>query len=176
TNSKAFTTASLAMLVDEGKLSWDDPVSKYLPSFRMYDPYASNEVMIRDLASHRAGLGLGAGDLMIYPPTDLTREEIVNRIRYIKPASSMRSRYAYNNLMFIAAGRVLETISGKSWEQFVTERILTPLAMTKTVTSVTALRASANAATAHAPENDRMIPVRYDVWENAGPAGGISSS
>jgi CubicO group peptidase (beta-lactamase class C family) len=175
-NSKAFTTASLAMLVDEGKLSWDDPVSKYLPSFRMYDPYASNEVMIRDLASHRAGLGLGAGDLMIYPPTDLTREEIVNRIRYIKPASSMRSRYAYNNLMFIAAGRVLETISGKSWEQFVTERILTPLAMTKTVTSVTALRASANAAIAHAPENDRMIPVRYDVWENAGPAGGIASS
>src|SRR5205085_12230413 len=89
---------------------------------------------------------------------------------------SMRSRYAYNNLMFIAAGRVLETISGKSWEQFVTERILTPLAMTKTVTSVTALRAGANAATAQAAENDRMIPVRYDVWENAGPAGGISSS
>src|SRR4051812_48608510 len=75
-NSKAFTTAALAMLIDEGKLSWDDPVSKYLPAFRMYDPYASNEVLIRDLVSHRAGLGLGAGDLMIYPATDLTREEI----------------------------------------------------------------------------------------------------
>lgn len=175
-NSKAFTTASLAMLVEEGKISWDDPVSKHLPSFRMYDPYASNEVMIRDLVSHRAGLGLGAGDLMIYPPTDLPREDIVSRIRYIKPASSMRSRYAYNNLMFIAAGRVIEVVSGKSWEEFVTERILTPLAMKNTVTSVRALRAVANAAIPHAPEGDKLIPVRYDVWENAGPAGGLSSS
>jgi CubicO group peptidase (beta-lactamase class C family) len=175
-NSKAFTTAALAMLVDEGKLSWDDPVSKYLPSFRMYDSYASNEVMIRDLVSHRAGLGLGAGDLLIYPSTDLTREEVVNRIRFLKPATSMRSRYNYNNLMFIAAGRVIETISGKSWEEFITERILTPLAMTKTVTSVRALRASSNAATPHAPEGDRMLPIRYDVWENAAPAGGLASS
>jgi len=88
----------------------------------------------------------------------------------------MRSRYAYNNMMFIVAGRVIETITGKSWEQFVTERILTPLAMTKTVTSVSALRASSNAAIPHAPDGDRIIPVRYDVWENAAPAGGISSS
>jgi CubicO group peptidase (beta-lactamase class C family) len=175
-NSKAFTTAALAMLIDEGKLSWDDPVSKYLPAFRMYDPYASNEVLIRDLVSHRAGLGLGAGDLMIYPATDLSREEIVSRIRYIKPATSMRSRYAYNNLMFIVAGRVIETISGKSWEEFVAERILMPLAMTKTVTSVRALRASSDAATPHAPEGDRMVPIRYDVWENAAPAGGLASS
>jgi CubicO group peptidase (beta-lactamase class C family) len=132
--------------------------------------------MIRDLVSHRAGLGLGAGDLMIFPSTDFTREEIVNRIRFIKPASSMRSRYAYNNLMFLVAGRVIETISGKSWEQFVTERILTPLAMKNTVTSVRDLRASANAATPHAPEGDRIVPVRYDVWENAAPAGGLASS
>ena len=178
-NTKAFTTAALAMLVEDGKLSWDDPVSKHLPSFRLYDPYASNEVMIRDLVSHRAGLGLGAGDLMIFPATDLTREEVVNRIRYIKPASSLRSRYAYNNLMFIAAGRVIEAVSGMSWEQFITTRILTPLAMTRTVTTVSELRKERNAAAPHtteAPDSARVVPVRYDIWENAAPAGGLASS
>lgn len=178
-NTKAFTTAALAMLVDDGKLAWDDPVSKHLPSFRLSDPYSSNEVLIRDLVSHRAGLGLGAGDLMIYPSSDLTREEIVNRIRFLKPASSMRTRYAYNNLMFLAAGRVIEQISGMSWEQFITTRILTPLAMTNTATTVSAMRASANAAAPHsaeAPNAARVIPIRYDVWENAAPAGGLGSS
>src|SRR5207248_4602414 len=90
-NTKAFTTAALAMLVDERKIRWDDPVIQHLPGFQMYDPYVSREMTIRDLLTHRSGLGLGAGDLMFFPPSDLSREEIVKRLRFIKPATSFRS-------------------------------------------------------------------------------------
>src|SRR4051812_38277761 len=96
-NTKAFTTAALAMLVDEGKINWDDPVVKHLPGFQLYDPYVTREMTIRDLLTHRSGLGLGAGDLLWWPPTDYSREELIGRLRFIKPASSFRSRYAYDN-------------------------------------------------------------------------------
>lgn len=175
-NTKAFTTAALAILVDEKKLAWDDKVTKHLPSFAMYDPYASQEVTVRDLVTHRAGLGLGAGDLMIYPGTDYTRDEIVAHVRFIKPATSFRSAYAYNNIMFVVAGKVIEAVSGRRYEDFVRERILTPLGMTKTVLSTPELEASANRETPHAPEGDRIVPIRYDTWNNAAPAGGMATS
>ncbi|HEV2666569.1 MAG TPA: serine hydrolase domain-containing protein, partial [Blastocatellia bacterium] len=98
-NTKAFTTAALAILVDEGKISWDDPVTKHLPGFQMYDPYVTREMTVRDLLTHRSGLGLGAGDLMFFPPTTFTREEIVARLRFIKPSTSFRSKYAYDNVL-----------------------------------------------------------------------------
>jgi len=100
-NTKAFTAAALAFLVDEGKISWDDPVTKHLPGFQMYDPYVTREMTVRDLLTHRSGLGLGAGDLMFFPPTTFTREEIVARLRYIKPATSFRSKYAYDNVLWL---------------------------------------------------------------------------
>ncbi|MGD9588595.1 MAG: serine hydrolase [Pyrinomonadaceae bacterium] len=134
-NSKAFTTAALAILVDEKKLSWDDKVSKYLPDFKLYDPWVTSELTVRDLVTHRVGLDTFSGDLLWYE-TNFTPDEILTRVRYLKPVSSFRTRYGYQNLMFIAAGKVIEKASGKSWCGFVTERILQPLGMNRTSCSI----------------------------------------
>ncbi len=125
-NTKAFTSAALASLVDEGKISWDDPVCQRLPGFQMYDPYVSHEMTIRDLLTHRSGMGLGEGDLLFWPHTTFTRDDIIYRLRFMKPASSFRSRFAYDNLMYIAAGQIIPAVTGKSWEDTIRERILVP--------------------------------------------------
>jgi CubicO group peptidase (beta-lactamase class C family) len=130
-NTKAFTSASLAILVDEKKISWDDKVSKYLPDFQMYDPWVTNELTLRDLVTHRSGLDTFSGDLLWYE-TNFTSDELLSRVKYLKPVSSFRTRYGYQNLMFIAAGKIIERVSGKPWCAFVRERILTPLAMSRT--------------------------------------------
>jgi len=113
--TKAFTTALLAMLVDEGKLTWETKVADVLPGFKMYDPYVSSEMTIRDIVVHRSGLGPGAGDLMFFPPTTYTRAEIIHRLRYIKPVTSFRSSFAYDNLLYIVAGEVIATVEKSSW-------------------------------------------------------------
>lgn len=149
-NTKAFTAAAIAILVDEGKLSWDDPVQKYLPQFQLADPYVTREVTIRDLLSHRTGLGLGAGDLLYWPDTTFNRAYVVTAARHLPMASSMRSRYAYNNLGFVVAGEIVAAVSGKRWEDFVCERILTPLAMNETrITSAGLDPATMNLAVPH---------------------------
>ncbi len=134
-NSKAFTVAALAILVDEKKLAWDDKVTKYLPDFKMYDPWVTSELTIRDLVTHRVGLDTFSGDLLWYE-TNFTPDEILSRVRFLKPVSSFRTRYGYQNLMFIAAGKVVEKASGKGWCDFVTERILNPLGMSRTTCSI----------------------------------------
>src|ERR1044072_4358567 len=116
-NTKAFTTAALAILIDEGKLKWDDRVVDHMPAFQMHDPYVTREMTIRDLLTHRSGLGLGAGDLMFWPATDFTGDEIIRRIRFIPLATSFRSKYAYDNLLYLVAGQIIENVSGKPWEQ-----------------------------------------------------------
>jgi len=118
-NTKAFTTAALAMLVDEGKLAWDDPVYQRLPGFQMYDPYVSHEMTIRDLLTHRSGMGLGEGDLLIFPHTTYTRDDIIHRLRYMKPVSSFRSRYAYDNLLYITAGQIIPAVTVISCDDFI---------------------------------------------------------
>src|SRR4029077_16573355 len=130
-NPKAFTTAALAMLADEGNLSWDDPVTKFLPGFQLYDPYVTREFTVRDLVTHRSGLGLGAGDLLWFH-SSYSRGEIAYRIRFAKPASSFRSAYAYDNVLYIVAGEIVPALGGMSWDEFVTKRILGPLGMTET--------------------------------------------
>jgi hypothetical protein len=117
-NTKAFTSALLASLVDAGKLSWDDPVYRRLPGFQMYDPYVSHEMTIRDLLTHRSGMGLGEGDLLFWPTTTYTRDEIIYRLRFMKPATSFRSRFAYDNLMYIAAGQIIPAVTGATWESY----------------------------------------------------------
>src|SRR5439155_387637 len=112
-NTKAFTTAALAMLADDGKLSWDDPVTKYLPAFQLYDPYVTREFTLRDLVTHRSGLGLGAGDLLWFH-SSYGRAEIIHHIRAAKPVSSFRSRYAYDNVLYIAAGQTILPIGDAS--------------------------------------------------------------
>ena len=131
-NTKAFTSAALATLVDEGKLSWDDKVFERLPGFQMYDPYVSHEMTIRDLLTHRSGMGLGEGDLLFWPHTTFTRGEIIYKLRFMKPASSFRSNYAYDNLLYMTAGQIIPAVTGKTWEQYVHERILGPLGMDAT--------------------------------------------
>lgn len=114
-NSKAFTATALAMLIDEGKLNWDDKVIKYLPDFKMYNDYVTNEFTIRDLLTHRSGLGLGAGDLMIWPEgNNFTPKDIVHNLRHLKPVSSFRTQFDYDNLLYIVAGEIIKEISGLS--------------------------------------------------------------
>jgi CubicO group peptidase (beta-lactamase class C family) len=153
--TKAFTTALLAMLVDEGKLTWETKVADVLPGFRMYDPYVSSEMTVRDIVVHRSGLGPGAGDLMFFPPTTLTRADIIHRLRYIKPVTSFRSSFAYDNLLYIVAGEVIATVEKSSWEDTIRKRILAPLQMTETSTS-SELPASANRAWPHARASQEM--------------------
>jgi CubicO group peptidase (beta-lactamase class C family) len=175
-NTKAFTAAALAILVDEGKIGWDDPVIKHLPGFQMYDSYVTREMTVRDLLTHRSGLGLGAGDLMFFPPTTFTREEIIARLRYIKPATSFRSKYAYDNVLYLVAGQVVAAVSGKSWDDFIKERIFTPLGMTASNTSVRDLRPGGNFVSPHQKVEGRLQPVPYMNIDNTAPAGAINSN
>ncbi len=174
-NTKAFTTAALAMLVDEGKIRWDDRVIDHMPEFQMYDPYVTHEMTIRDLLVHRSGLGLGAGDLMFWPATDFTRDQIIRRLRFLKPASSFRSRYAYDNLLYLVAGQMIPRITGKSWEEFVRERIFEPLGMTHTNASTPQLVAAADVATPHALADGKLVALAQTNHDNNAPAGSINS-
>ena len=175
-NTKAFTSAALAMLVDEGKITWDDPVVKHLPGFQLYDPYVTREMTIRDLLTHRSGLGLGAGDLLWWPPSDYSREEIIRRFRCVKPESSFRSRYAYDNVLYMIAGQVVAAVTGKSWDDVIRERIFNPLGMATSNTTVAGLLSSKDAATPHAKFDGRLQAVAPMALENVGPAGAINSS
>ena len=175
-NTKAFTAAALGLLAEDGKLSWDDPVTRHLPSFQMYDPYASREMTVRDLLTHRSGLGLGEGDLLYFPPSTFTRKEIVEKVRYLRPATSFRSGYAYDNILYIVAGEVVAAASGKSWEAFVRDRILAPLGMADTVPTASAVPKGANVATPHAPVEGVVGTVDPDDADNIAAAGGILSS
>ncbi len=174
-NSKAFTVAMLAQLVDEGKLSWDDRVRKYLPYFELYDPYVSDDMRISDILSHRSGLGTFSGDLLWWG-TPYTPEEVIRRARYLKPAAPFRTQYGYSNLMFITAGEVFRAVTGKPWAEAVQERILTPLGMDRTVTTVRGLDAIPNVATPHRPSTAEIRPIPWYNWDTMGAAGGVISS
>src|SRR6202161_1259000 len=175
-NSKALTTAALATLVDEGKLAWDDPVYQRMPGFVMYDPYVSHEMTIRDLLTHRSGMGLGEGDLLFWPTTTFTRDEIIYRLRFMQPASSFRSRFAYDNLMYIAAGQIIPAVTGVTWESYLRTHVLDPLGMKTTTLSVAALKASANHAYPHERVDGVLRTIDFVSLDNAAPAGAINSS
>ncbi len=174
-NTKAFTSASIAMLIEEGKLSWDDKVTEYLPWFELYSPYVTHEMTIRDLLSHRSGLKTFSGDLIWYG-TDHSREEIVRRAKYLKPSFGFRAGYGYQNIMYIAAGLIIEKVSGMSWDDFVQQRIFDPLKMNRSVTSINDLESKGNYTTPHNEYNGELITIEYLNWDNAAPLGGILSS
>lgn len=174
-NTKAFTTAALAILVDEGKLSWDDPVTRFLPGFQLYDPYVTRELTVRDLVTHRSGLGLGAGDLLWFH-SNYTRAEIAHRIRFARPASSFRSAYAYDNVLYIVAGELFPAAASRSWDDFVKDRIFSPLGMTETGTTIAYFTSSSNAAAPHATDDGKLQVVPIDSVDNTAPAGGIVSN
>lgn len=176
-NSKAFTAAALGMLVDEKKIAWDTKVTDIIPEFKLYNPYVTEEFTIRDLLCHRSGLGLGAGDLMMWPDSsDFTKTDIIHNLRYLKPVSSFRSKYDYDNNLYIVAGEVVARISGTSWEDFVEKRIMQPLGMTKTAASLSRLKDKSNVIDPHAPVNGKVQAIGIDWSETANAAGGIYSS
>jgi CubicO group peptidase (beta-lactamase class C family) len=174
-NSKAFTSAALAILVDEGKLAWDDRVVDYLPYLQLYDEYVTSDIRIHDLLSHRSGYGTYSGDLLWYL-TDYSSEEVLSRIRYLRPTGDFRASYRYSNLMFIAAGEVIAAVSGQSWGEFVQERILDPLAMSRTLTSASQLTRTTNVAQPHGLVNGQTEQFKWRSWDAAGAAAGIVSS
>jgi len=176
-NTKIVTSTALALLVEEGKVEWDAPVIRYLPWFAMYDPYVTRELTVRDLLVHRSGLGLGAGDLLWWPPSTYDRKEIARRLRYIRPATSFRSAYAYDNVLYLIAAEVIETASGLSWEDFVRTRILARVGMSSSDArhpGATEVR-SRNIAVTHAEVNDTVRVIAPFASDNTNPAGGIMS-
>jgi CubicO group peptidase (beta-lactamase class C family) len=181
---KAFTTAALAILVDRGKLKWDDPVIDHMPGFRMWDPWVTQEITVRDLLVHRSGLGLGAGDLLFLPNSTLSREETVRRLRHIKPATSFRSGYAYDNVLYMVAGQLIEEVSGRTWEQFVRDEIFRPLGMDESTVSGRDFHATENRAHAHSRSDGPIVGLGVQkpldesatISPNAAPAGGLSIS
>ncbi|MDB5199519.1 MAG: beta-lactamase, partial [Chitinophagaceae bacterium] len=176
-NSKAFTVAALGILVDEGKLKWDDKVIDHIPEFRMYNPYVTEEFTIRDLLTHRSGLGLGAGDLMFWPDSsDFTKKDMIHNLRYLKQTSSFRTKYDYDNNLYMVAGEVLSRVAGMSWEDFIQKRILDPLKMTSTAPSFRLLKNKSNVIDPHAPVDGVVKVIRRDWNETANAAGGIYSN
>ena len=172
-SSKAFTAATIAMLVDEGKLKWDDPATKYLPGFQVYDPVVTREMTVRDLLTHR--VGLERGDLLWYA-TEYNRGDVLNRIRYLKPSSSLRSKFGYQNIMYLAAGQIVPSVTGKEWDDFVRERIFMPIGMTASSTSISPLAGSNNVAAPHSKFDDKLTAIPYRKIDNIGPAGSINSN
>ncbi|MEM7161395.1 MAG: serine hydrolase [Bacteroidota bacterium] len=174
-NTKAFTAAALAQLVEEGKVKWDDKVRKYIPYFELYDPYVSAEFTIRDLLCHRSGLATFSGDLVWYG-TNYSREEIIRKAQYLEPVSGFRSAYGYQNIMFIAAGEVVASASGMTWEAYIKEHFLSPLGMDRTVLSIKDLDNMKNVSAPHNDVEGKNIPIDWVNWDNMGPAGSIISS
>src|ERR1700712_987409 len=176
-NSKAFTSAAIGMLCDEGKMKLDDKVTDYIPEFKMFDPYVTAEFTVRDLLTHRSGLGLGAGDLMIFPDsTDFTVKDIIHNLRYLKPVSSFRTKYDYDNLLYIVAGEVVTRVSGMSWEDFVQKRIMDPLHMDESAPSFSRLKNRSDVADAHAPVNGKVMTIARYIKEPSNAAAGLYSN
>jgi len=172
-SSKAFTSASIAMLVDDGKLKLDDAATKYLPGFQLFDPYVTRELTVRDLLCHRSGLE--RGDFLWYG-TSYSRDEIVRRVRYLKPTWSLRSMFGYQNIMYLAAGQIVAGVSGKTWDDFIRDRIFKPLGMTSSSTSINDLKNADDLATPHAKIDGKVEIIPWRNIDNIAPAGSINSN
>jgi CubicO group peptidase (beta-lactamase class C family) len=171
--TKAMTAAALGMMVDEKRLRWDDPVVRHFPALQLHDAYVTRELSLRDLLTHRSGLP--RGDLLWWAsPYD--RAEVLQRVRHLRPTASFRSSYGYQNIMYLAAGEMLGTMTGGSWDDFLAERLFRPLGMTRSNTSVARLAGMDNVATPHARIDGRVRPVAWRSFDNVGAAGAVNSS
>lgn len=172
-SSKAFTATAIGMLVDEKKLKWDDKVSEYLPRFQLFDPWVTREMTVRDLLTHR--IGLERGDQLWYA-TAYSRDEVLRRIRYLEPSSSMRSKFGYQNIMYLAAGQIIPVVEKDSWDDFVAKRIFTPLGMKESSTTIRDLSKTNDVAAPHVKIDGKVTPVAWRLIDNIGPAGSINSN
>jgi CubicO group peptidase (beta-lactamase class C family) len=176
-NTKAMTAALLANLVDEGKLTWHTKVIDIIPEFQMPDAYVTREFTITDLLAHNSGLGLGAGDLMIWPHTSLTNADILKGLKYLPEVSSFRSEFAYDNLMYIIAGEVITRVTGQPWSEVIQERIFTPLGMHNTRATFSLIeKKNKNVARAHVPLDGQLNVVGGNFLEKFSSAGSVASS
>lgn len=181
-NTKAFTAAALAILIDEGKLSWTDKVVTHIPEFKMYNDYVTNNFNIIDLITHRSGLAAGAGDLMLMPAgSDFSVDDFIKNYQHFKPASAFRTKGAYNTILFSVAGEVIARVSGMSWEEFVQIRILEPLNMKNSYSSYTKTLNKSNVAQFHISNKETLNIEETPHWDTnkvngAGGAGGIYSN
>ncbi len=175
--SKAFTAAALAVLADDGKLGFDDKVIDHIPEFRMFDAWVTREFTIRDLLTHRSGLPLGAGDLLMFPEGDTTRDEIIAALAHLKPSSSFRSKYDYDNTLYIVAGVVVERASGQSFASFVEDRLLKPIGMDEcTATFGRAPEGVAKAVPHMYIDDEYQVTPTGLKGDTAAPAGGVTCS
>lgn len=174
-NSKAFTASALAQLVDQGKIKWTDKVIDYLPYYRLYDEYTTNNTTIADLLCHRNGLKTFSGDLLWYG-TNLSEEEIIKNQKHLKPIYPFRTQFGYSNIGFIAAGEILEKVTDTTWSKYVTSHFLKPLKMDRTLTSTNQLKNATNVASPYFYENKKHIKIDWVNWDNMSAAGGLISS
>ncbi|MRR19307.1 serine hydrolase [bacterium] len=176
-NTKAFTVAALGILIDEGKLTWETKVIDIIPEFRLYNAYVTEDFNIKDLLSHRSGLGEGAGDLMSWPDSAMfTTTEIIHNLRFLKQVSSFRTKYDYDNLLYIVAGEVVARVSGMSWEEFVESRIMEPLGMPGSSASFKRLKERTNIIDAHVPVDGKLQVVAKQEGKIHNSVGGIYSN
>jgi len=181
---KAITVAALATLVDAGRIGWDDHVADRLPGFQMYDPWVTREITVRDLLVHRSGLGLGQGDLLFVPRSNILRAEAVRRLRYLKPATSFRSGYAYDNVLYMVAGQLIESVTGQRWEDYVRKHVLVPAGMVRSTADSEPRFQTANRAFPHArldggfrgAGTQTALDERDELARSAAPAGGLAVS
>ncbi len=173
-STKAFTTATLGTLVDEGKLDWDEPVRSYIPEFVLHDEYSGNHVTPRDLVTHRTGLP--RHDLVWYGNQDLSRPDLVERLRYLQPNKELREAWQYNNLMYMTAGHLTERLTGQSWEDVVRDRILTPLGMSRSNFDVAESQLDSDHAKPYLLDDEELREVDFRPVGAMGPAGSINSS
>ncbi len=171
--TKAMTAVALGMLVDEKKVRWDEPVITYLPGFRVGDPYVTRELTVRDLLTHRGGLGNAD---QLWASAGYPAEEIMRRVATLAPAYSLRSRFVYQNIMYAVAGDVIAAASGMPWAQFLRTRIFEPLGMKATEATLAALDGQSNIATPHGEIADTIRPITNRPVDAVGPAGSVWSS
>jgi CubicO group peptidase (beta-lactamase class C family) len=171
--SKAFTATALALLVDEGKLSWDDPVRKHLRDLELHDTFASRELTIRDLLCHRGGLPRYD---MIWYGSGEDRSSVLRRLRHARLGTSFRSQFGYQNILFLAAGEVVPAVTGKSWDDFVSQRLFAPLGMKSSSTTTRAFTRKDPVASPHLRIDGTVQVIPWRNIDNAGPAGSINST
>ncbi len=174
--SKSFTALTLGILVDEGKINWDDKVKDYLPYFELYAPYVTDNVTIRDLLTHRSGLKDVSGGTLWYH-SDYSRDEVIKRLKYLEPVSGFREKPAYQNVMYVVASEIVKTVSGMSWDNFVKTRVFDKLKMDNTTSVSTEREANTNLAQPHIwNEKYEKVAIKQEIGDNLAPAGFIYSS
>ncbi|MEI9922123.1 MAG: serine hydrolase [Bacteroidota bacterium] len=169
--TKAMTATCMGMLVDEGKVSWNDPVVKYLPEFQLYDPFVTREIRIRDLFVHDTGIG---NSDFLWGLMDVPSDEVLRKMRDVKPTYSIRAGFIYQNIFYLAAGKVIEKVSGKPWNVFIKERIFQPLGMTRTFPLLADVK-DPNQTAPHFRIEGKITVIKHTIADQIAPAGSVWS-